>query len=252
MAIFISFIISGIGSSGTVSNEVIVGAFLNALEIIKRKLECEKNNINLSEKDLTKFKISEKSLKERIQELNLENQENDFVLDCTNKEKSELKEYVPLYDYHLVYYFRSDVNQKELKKKGFINDKGFIMYDPVHRKRMRPDIVNKKKMDKDEEQKEIESNIKNIDVGLRIKDKEIDSSKTNPDNNMVTLKKLPKSKYGVIKKKDKNKKKKEGKEKEKNEQSGSASGSDNEEEKPKEKNNEEEQKKDEETKGAEN
>ena len=250
VAIFISFIISGIGSSGTVSNEVIVGAFLNALEIIKRKLECEKNNINLSEKDLTKFKISEKSLKERIQELNLENQENDFVLDCTNKEKSELKEYVPLYDYHLVYYFRSDVNQKELKKKGFINDKGFIMYDPVHRKRMRPDIVNKKKMDKDEEQKEIESNIKNIDVGLRIKDKEIDSSKTNPDNNMVTLKKLPKSKYGVIKKKDKNKKKKEGKEK--NEQSGSASGSDNEEEKPKEKNNEEEQKKDEETKGAEN
>ena len=231
VAIFISFIISGIGSSGTVSNEVIVGAFLNALEIIKRKLECEKNNINLSEKDLTKFKISEKSLKERIQELNLENQENDFVLDCTNKEKSELKEYVPLYDYHLVYYFRSDVNQKELKKKGFINDKGFIMYDPVHRKRMRPDIVNKKKMDKDEEQKEIESNIKNIDVGLRIKDKEIDSSKTNPDNNMVTLKKLPKSKYGVIKKKDKNKKKKEGKEK--NEQSGSASGSDNEEEKPK-------------------
>ena len=250
VAIFISFIISGIGSSGTVSNEVIVGAFLNALEIIKRKLECEKNNINLSEKDLTKFKISEKSLKERIQELNLENQENDFVLDCTNKEKSELKEYVPLYDYHLVYYFRSDVNQKELKKKGFINDKGFIMYDPVHRKRMRPDIVNKKKMDKDEEQKEIESNIKNIDVGLRIKDKEIDSSKTNPDNNMVTLKKLPKSKYGVIKKKDKNKKKKEGKEK--NEQSGSASGSDNEEEKPKEKNHEEEQKKDEETKGAEN
>ena len=244
VAVFISFIISGIGSSGTVSNEIIVGSFLNALEIIKRKLECEKNNVTLSEKDLTKFKLSEKSLKERIQELNLENQENDFVLDCTNKEKSELKEYVPLYDYHLVYYFRSDVNQKELKKKGFINDKGFIMYDPVHRKRMRQDIINKKKLDKEEEQKEIESNIKNIDVGLRIKDKEIDSSKTNPDNNMVTIKKLPKSKYGVIKKKEK-KKKKDGKDKEnKNDQSGEASGSgsDNEEDKNKNeenKNNEE-------------
>ena len=117
--------------------------------------------------------------------------------------------YIPLYDYHLVYYFRSDVNQKELKKKGFINDKGYIMYDPVHRKRMRPDLVNAKLND-EETQKKVESNIKNIDVGSRIKDKEIDSSKINHDNNMTTIKKLPKSKYGIINKKEKNKKKKEG------------------------------------------
>ena len=84
-----------------------------------------------------KFKLSEKNLAERIKELALGSQEEGFILDCTNKEKSELKEYVPLYDYHLVYYFRSDVNKKELQKKGFINEKGFIMYDPVHRKRMR-------------------------------------------------------------------------------------------------------------------
>jgi len=122
-----------------------------------------------------------------------------------------LKEYVPLYDYHLVYYFRSNVNQKELKKKGFINDKGYIMYDPVHRKRMRPDLVNAK-LNEEETQKKVESNIKNIDVGSRIKDKEIDSSKINHDNNMTTVKKLPKSKYGIVNKKDKdkNKKKKEG------------------------------------------
>ena len=90
-----------------------------------------------------KFKLSEKTLAEKIKELALESQEDGFILDCTNKEKSELKEYIPLYDYHLVYYFRSDVNKKELQKKGFINDKGFIMYDPVHRKRMRPDIEKK-------------------------------------------------------------------------------------------------------------
>ena len=117
-------------------------------------------------------------MKKLIKELNLGNQEDDFVLDCTNKEKSELKEYVPLYDYHLVYYFRSDVNQKELKKKGFINDKGFIMYDPVHRKRMRSDLLSKK-LNEEETQKKVESNIMNIDIGSRIKDKEIDSSKIN-------------------------------------------------------------------------
>ena len=215
ISIFISFIISGIGSTGSASNEAIIGAFLNSLEIIKRKVECEKNNININEKNLMKLKISEKNLAERIKELNLINQEDEFVLDCTNKEKSELKEYIPLYDYHLVYYFQSSVNQKELKKKGFINDKGYIMYDPVHRKRMRNDLVNVKLND-EETQKKVESNIKNIDVGSRIKDKEIDSSKINKGDNMTTLKKLPKAKYGTTtgkKDKDKNKKKKDGKKK---------------------------------------
>ena len=232
VSIFISFILSGIGSSGSASNEAIIGGFLNALEIIKRKVECEKNCINLNEKNLMKYKISEKTLAERIKELNLINQEDEFVLDCTNKQKSELKEYIPLYDYHLVYYFRSSVNQKELKKKGFINDKGYIMYDPVHRKRMRNDVVNTKLND-EETQKKVESNIKNIDVGSRIKDKEIDSSKINQDNNMTTLKKLPKAKYGLTlskKEKDKNNKKKKdgkspGKKKNRNGRSGSGNGS---------------------------
>ena len=232
VSIFITFFISGVTSNGNVSDEVIIGSFLNALEIIKRKLECEKNNINLNENDLMKYKISEKNLAERIKELNLQNQEGDFVLDCTNKEKSELKEYVPLYDYHLVYYFRSYVNQKELKKKGFINDKGYIMYDPVHRKRMRPDLV-KEKLNEEETQKKVENNIKNIDVGSRIKDKEIDSSKINHDSNLTTLKKLPKSKYGIVTKKDK-KKKKEGKspskKRNKNEGSGESSGESGDEE----------------------
>ena len=207
VSIFITFFISGITSSGA-TDEAIIGGFLNALEIIKRKVECEKNNINLNEKNLMKYKISEKNLAERIKELNLINQEGDFVLDCTNKEKSELKEYIPLYDYHLVYYFRSYVNQKELKKKGFINDKGYIMYDPVHRKRMRLDLVNVK-LNEEETQKKVESNIKNIDVGSRIKDKEIDSSKIDNDNNLTTVRKLPKSKYGIVGKNAKGKNKKD-------------------------------------------
>ena len=225
VSIFITFFISGITSSGA-TDEAIIGGFLNALEIIKRKVECEKNNINLNEKNLMKYKISEKNLAERIKELNLINQEGDFVLDCTNKEKSELKEYIPLYDYHLVYYFRSYVNQKELKKKGFINDKGYIMYDPVHRKRMRLDLANVK-LNEEETQKKVESNIKNIDVGSRIKDKEIDSSKIDNDNNLTTVRKLPKSKYGIVGKnaKGKNKKDKrrhgEGSDEESGEEEGS-------------------------------
>ena len=78
----------------------------------------------------------------------------------------------------------------------------------------------------------------NIDIGSRIKDKEIDSSKINKDNNLATIKKLPKSKYGIVKKKEKTKKKKEGKEKNENENEQS-SGSDNEEEKNNKEKNEE-------------
>ena len=233
ISLFITFIISGVTSTGSTSNEVIIGAFLNALEIIKRKLECEKNNIYLSEKELMKFKLSEKTLAEKIKELALESQEDGFILDCTNKEKSELKEYIPLYDYHLVYYFRSDVNKKELQKKGFINDKGFIMYDPVHRKRMRPDI-EKKILNKEETLKKVEGNIKNIDVGSRIKDKEIDSSKINQQENMATVKKLPKSNYGIVKKKPAAKKRKMKIEDSDINGSGSGSGSDSAEEENKE------------------
>ena len=42
VSMFISYIIYGIESNGTVSDEVIIVVFLNGLEIIKRKLECEK------------------------------------------------------------------------------------------------------------------------------------------------------------------------------------------------------------------
>jgi hypothetical protein len=228
ISIFITFIICGVTSTGSNSNEVIVGAFLNALEIIKRKLECEKNNVVISNKELMKYKMSEKDLADRIKELCLGNQENGFVLDCTNKEKSELKDYIPLYDYHLAYYFTSEETKKQLKQQGFINEKGFIMYDPVHRKRMRPDIDKKKvKISKEEEQKKkenkIENNIKNIDVGSRMKDKEIDASVINNDN-LVTIKKLPKSNLEIFKRKEKSKKTREKNEKG-NEKSGSSSDS---------------------------
>ena len=59
--------------------------------------------------------------------------EDGFVLDCTNKQKSTMKDYVSLYDYHLRGFFSSQLIRKYLKNKGFIDSKGFIMYDPVHR-----------------------------------------------------------------------------------------------------------------------
>jgi hypothetical protein len=89
---------------------------------------------------------------------------------------------------------------------------------------MRHDL-GKKKLNEERTLKKVEGNIKNIDVGSRIKDEEIDSSKINQAHNMVTVKKLTKSNYGIVKKKDKNKTKPRNKLDDDNDLSGSASGS---------------------------
>ena len=76
--------------------------------------------------------------------------EKGFILDCMNQEKSKLKEYVPLKDQNLKWYFRSKSNMKYLVKRGFVDKKGYIMYDKEYRKtlgspnNLRPKINNKK------------------------------------------------------------------------------------------------------------
>ena len=93
VSIFISFLISEIIRNEDISYQTIICAFLNSLTIIKRKLECEKNNINLSEKKLMEFNP--------IVELNLKSQ------DCI---------------------LTSEYKQKKLKDKRFIFNSTGTMY----------------------------------------------------------------------------------------------------------------------------
>ena len=116
--------------------------------------------------------------------------ENGFVLDCTNKQKSTMKDYVSLYDYHLRSFFSSETIRKDLKSKGFIDSKGFIMYDQEHRNAMRGKILKKKKK-KVISNEEIMDSIKGIDVPSNLKDKEIDAQKLAETKNIPTETKLP-------------------------------------------------------------
>ena len=116
--------------------------------------------------------------------------ENGFVLDCTNKQKSTMKDYVSLYDYHLRSFFSSETIRKDLKSKGFIDSKGFIMYDQEHRNVMRGKILKKKKK-KVISNEEIMDSIKGIDVPSNLKDKEIDAQKLAETKNIPTETKLP-------------------------------------------------------------
>ena len=190
------------------STEVLYPAFLIGLEIIKKKLECEKNNLPQDSK-IYKVKISEKILLKNLEQFASGGKEEGFVLDCLNKQKSSLKDYVSLYDYHLKNYFASENVRKDLKSKGFINAKGFIMYDPIHRNVMGIKTEKKQKRISEEEMKnKLMNSIHGIDVPGNIKDKEIDAKKHAKTQNTPTESKLPVSKDAMTNKKKRRKHKK--------------------------------------------
>ena len=194
-----------------ISTEIIYPSFLTALEIIKRKVECEKNGITtINEDQLYKVKINEKALQQELEKLATGNKEGGFVLDCTNKSKSSLKDYVALYDYHLRGFFSSELTRKNLKEKGFIDSKGFIMYDPVYRSVMGAQCKNTKKYKGDELKSKIISSIKGIDVPARLKDKELDAKKLAENQQVPIKKQIPyvkdSNQYKQTKKKKKKKK----------------------------------------------
>ena len=148
--------------------DVLYSGYLTGHEIVKRLLHLTTNEIPFP--DNPKFylvKINDNEVDEYVKKEYYNKKESKFVLDCTNLEKSKLKNYVPLFDYNLHEFFENKAIQKELANKGFINSKGFVNYDPYYRKGMgvpkknvlrnssasNPNILIKK---------QVESNLKNM------------------------------------------------------------------------------------------
>ena len=187
-------------SHGIISPEIIYPTFLAGLDIVKRLIELEKNGIESYDEDsMFKVKISEKALKLELEKLSIDGREGNFVLDCTNKNKSAIKDYVSLYDYNLKDFFSSDIIRKNLQDKGFINSEGYIMYDPLYRNIMGSKFKNSIKYKGEELKAKIVSNIKSIDVPARLKDKEYDPKKAvekqiNPINRKIPFVKTKKKK----------------------------------------------------------
>ena len=175
-----------------ISTEIVFPSFLIALDIVKRKLEYEKNEITeINEDQLYKVRISEKALQQDLQYLAKSSKEGGFVLDCTNKKKSTIKDYVALYDYHLSGFFSSENTRKNLMDKGFIDNKGFIMYDPVYSSVMGAQCKNTKKYEGNELKNKLISSINGIDIPSRIKDKEINAKREVEKQKVPINKQLP-------------------------------------------------------------
>ena len=172
--------------------EIVYPSYLIGVELVKRKIECMKNKMAIPNEDaFYKVKINLKALSKELEKFAEDDKESGFILDCTNKNKSTKKEYVSLYDYNLKSFFSNQKVRKDLKDKGFINSKGFIMYDPVYRSVMGAKKFHKKKLTEKEMKSKLMTSIKGIDVPSRIKDKELDSKKFVLKQNIPTDKKIP-------------------------------------------------------------
>ena len=211
------------------STDVLYPSFLTSLEVIKKKLELEKNNLFTGEESsIYKVKLDEKKILKNLEILSSGGKENGFILDCTNKQKSTMKDYVSLYDYHLKTFFSSEMIQKNLKNKGFINSEGYIMYDSLYKNSCMK-IKKKKKINEKELNTKILSSINGINVPSNIKDKEIDAEKVAKGKNQPTKSKLPINKdYIMYLKREKKKKKRRNNYKENEYGGGSNNSSDGE------------------------
>ena len=127
--VFNNLMLGAVSSSSQNLEEELSKAFTNALTIAKKELECDKNNIKFNASKLINFNNIRKGNKKNLKNIAQKGREEGFVLDCMNKEKSAIKEYLPLKDKNLKYYYKNENIKNDLVKRGIIDKKGFIMYD---------------------------------------------------------------------------------------------------------------------------
>ena len=144
-SVFCSLMIGAVSDPTKSFEQEIKVGFINALDIIKKELECSKTNIAFNEGRLINFKSLKQTSRFNRTNCSLKGKENGFVLDCMNKEKSKLKPYLSLNDKNLKWFFDSRYNWKNLVQKGFIDKKGYIMYDKEYRDIFGPEYTIKAK-----------------------------------------------------------------------------------------------------------
>ena len=126
------------------NQEIIYLGHKTGNELSKRILEVIGKNLELPiNPNFYIIKLDNKQIEKFLEKFNILKREKHFILDCTNVEKSSIKEYVPLIDYNLHGYFGNKLVRKELYEKGFINENNYVNYDPLYRKSMG---IDKKKL----------------------------------------------------------------------------------------------------------
>jgi hypothetical protein len=125
--------------------------YYGACKVLRNIIHYEKNGMALPRDDSYYYPhLSKEEVKGLIEHAAKKKKEYRFILDCNNKNSIKIKLYNPLLDKYVFSYLNKNKNKSFLKDKGFINDKGKLLYDPVYRESL---LVNKYEKDvKDEKQ----------------------------------------------------------------------------------------------------
>ena len=181
----------------SIGPNIIYPAYLTGMDLIKKKIECIKNGINIPDNDDKFYKIKKhpKIISQELEKLAKGEKEGKFLLDCTNKLTSHKKEYISLFDFHLKNFFSSEIIRKNLENKGFIDSEGYILYDPLYKDAMGNNPKKKKYTEKQIKDKII-SNMNDIKMQTMKQSKNINDinifTKDNFNNfNMTIEKKIP-------------------------------------------------------------
>ena len=137
-----SSLVKGGGYEGPSGEETFLFiGYYGACKVLKNLILFEKNGMPIPNNDnfycpnLNRYELNaliEHAIKKK--------KEYKFILDCNNKNVKKLKLYNPLLDKHVFSYLKKNGNKDILKVKGFINNKGKLLYDPVYRESV---MINK-------------------------------------------------------------------------------------------------------------
>ena len=154
--IFIGYLLSSLsqgGGGGNINEEEtsLFKGYYGACKVLRNIIGFEKYGMNLPKEDYFYYpNLNKYEVEALIEHANQKKKEYKFILDCNNKNVIKLKLYNPLLDKHVFSYLKKNTNKDILKIKGFINNKGKLLYDPVYRESL---IVNKnEKYIKDEKE----------------------------------------------------------------------------------------------------
>ena len=141
--IFMGYLLSSLLQGGDPNDEesfLFIG-YYGACKILKNIILFEKNDMPLPDNDSFYYpNLNKNEIESLIENASQKKKEYKFILDCNNKNVKKLKLYNPLLDKYVFSYLHKNRNKDFLKTKGFINNKGKLLYDPVYRESL---IINK-------------------------------------------------------------------------------------------------------------
>ena len=156
--IFIGYLLSSLANEGASGDKdaeetsLFIG-YYGACKVLRNIIFFEKNEMPLPPYDNCNFyypNLNKYEIEGLIEHAAKKKKECKFILDCNNKNVIKLKLYNPLLDKYVFSYLNKNTNKNILKTKGFINNKGKLLYDPVYRESL--NINKNEKIIKDEKE----------------------------------------------------------------------------------------------------